>query len=165
MKKLLPAFLLIAFFALSTAATAQQAPYLAKPYVPDFYILGTDSSTIFNKATIKKGKPVMIILFSPDCDHCQKQTASITKNIKAFDGVEIVMATYQPVFKAKAFAAQYKLNTYPNFYVGRDVMYFFGPYYQLKSAPFIAIYNKDQKLIKAFDGGAPVEKLLETLKM
>lgn len=105
------------------------------------------------------------MLFSPDCEHCQKQTAEITKNIKNFEGVEVVMATYQPVFKAKAFAAQYKLGGYTNFYVGRDVMYFFGPFYQLKSAPFIAIYNKEQKLIKAFDGGAPVEKLIETLKM
>jgi thiol-disulfide isomerase/thioredoxin len=165
MKRILTSLIIVVVLGLFTPLVAQQAPYLAKPFVPDFYILGTDSSTIFNKSTIKKGKPVMIILFSPDCEHCQKQTASITKNIKAFEGVEVVMATYQPVFKAKAFASQYKLGTYPNFYVGRDVMYFFGPFYQLKSAPFIAIYNKEQKLIKAFDGGAPVEKLLETLKM
>ena len=85
--------------------------------------------------------------------------------MKAFEGIEIVMATYQPVFKAKAFANVFRLSSYPNIYVGRDVTYFFGPFYQLKSAPFIALYNKDQKLIKAFDGGAPVATLIETFKL
>ena len=148
-----------------TILKAQQAPYLSKPFIPDFFILGTDSTTIINKSTIKKGKPVMIMLFSPDCEHCQKQTAELTKNMKAFESVEIVMATYQPIFKAKAFASVYKLAAFPNIYIGRDVTYFFGPFYQLKSAPFIALYDKEQKLIKAFDGGAPVTKLIETLKL
>ena len=165
MKRISLTLFVLFLLAGNSGLRAQQAPYLAKPVIPDFAILGTDSSTIINKATIKKGKPVMIMLFSPDCEHCQKQTAELTKNMKAFEGVEIVMATYQPVFKAKTFANVYKLTTFPNIYIGRDINYFFGPFYQLKSAPFIALYNKDQKLIKAFDGGAPVTTLIETLKM
>jgi hypothetical protein len=49
--------------------------------------------------------------------------------------------------------------------MGRDVPYFFAPYYRGRSIPFLAIYNKQQKLVRVYDGGAKIDKILEALKL
>jgi len=85
------------------------------------------------------------------------------KNIGKFSGVEIMMTSYQPIFKIKEFEKKFNLSAYKNFHVGRDVRYFFGPFYQLKSTPFIAVYDAQHKLLTSWDGGAPVDKILSAI--
>jgi hypothetical protein len=47
--------------------------------------------------------------------------------------------------------------------VGRDVKYFFGPFYRVRSAPFLALYDKNRNLITVFEGDTKVDKILEAL--
>ncbi len=141
-----------------------QAPFQKNPQIPEFSILASDSVTWITRATLKPGKPAMIILFSPDCDHCIKQMEEMSKSMGKFSDVEIMMTTYQPIHKMKEFEKKFNLSAYKNFHVGRDVRYFFGPYFQLKSTPFIALYNDQHKLLTFWDGGAPVDKILSVIK-
>jgi thiol-disulfide isomerase/thioredoxin len=146
------------------AQTDSLAPYLRNPVLPQFSILKPDSVTWFTKDDLKRGRKSMIMLFSPDCDHCKKQTDIIVDNIDRLKDLEIVMTTFQPIEKMRRFYEKYELSKYPNIHVGRDVRYFFGPFYRFRYSPFLAIYDENEKLIKVYEGGAKKDKLLEVLR-
>src|SRR6478736_2005107 len=105
MKKLL--FILFAVTGLLTgkAQTAPnntpEPPYLVNPIVPPFHLLKVDSSTWLTKNDIKKNRQVLIIFFSPDCDHCKHQMKDILADFSGFKDIEIIMATYQPFEEMK----------------------------------------------------------------
>jgi hypothetical protein len=48
--------------------------------------------------------------------------------------------------------------------MGRDKKYFLANYFKVRFVPFIAIYDKNYKLKKVFEGGATMEQLVEALK-
>ena len=147
------------------AQNQEQPPYLKNPVLPDFKILQKDSSTWFSKKDLKPGKPVMIMLFSPDCDHCQQQTKMILERIKDLGDLQIVMTTFQPMEKMRKFYTEYAIAKYPTIRMGRDVSYFFGGFYKGRSIPYLAIYDRNQKLAKIYDGGATIDKLLEAIRL
>jgi thiol-disulfide isomerase/thioredoxin len=158
--------LIICFFSSSLfAQSTEQPPYLKNPALPDFRILQADSLTWTTKKNLKPGKPVMIMLFSPDCEHCQTQMKIIQANKKQLAELQIVMATYQPMEKMQRFYKEYKIAEFPNIYMGRDIQYFFGPFYMAKSIPFLAIYDKQHKLARVYEGGAKIDKILEAIKL
>lgn len=142
----------------------EQAPYLQKPVLPSFRVLLADSSTWFTEAELKKGRPVLIMLFSPDCSHCQHQAEILTRNMEYLRETELLLTTYQPLFKMKEYISRYRLDQYPQVHVGRDVYYFFGPFFQLSHAPFLAVYDEKGNLQRVFDGGADIDRIREAIR-
>jgi thiol-disulfide isomerase/thioredoxin len=165
MKKSLFLFLCCCYLGSVIAQNQEQPPYLKNPVLPDFKILQKDSLTWFSKKDLKAGKPVMIMLFSPDCDHCQQQTKMILERIKDLGDLQIVMTTFQPMDKMRKFYKEYAIAKYPTIRMGRDVSYFFGGFYKGRSIPYLAIYDRNQKLVKIYDGGATIDKLLEAIRL
>lgn len=147
-----------------TCAQDEDAPYLKNPNLPGFTILKADSSTWITDKTLRAGVPVIVMLFSPDCNHCREQTEIFIDNMDKLKNVEIVMTTFQPLNKIKEFNRIYNLSQYRNIYLGRDVKFFFAPFYQIKYAPFLAIYNRQHKLVKAFEGDTKFSRLIEFIK-
>jgi thiol-disulfide isomerase/thioredoxin len=145
-------------------AQDQDAPYLKYPTLPNFSILQEDSTSWFTNRDLRPGVPVIIMLFSPDCDHCREQTEMFTRNISKLRNIEIVMSTFQPVYKIRNFCKEFDLHKYQNFHIGRDVKYFFGPFYRIKFAPLLALYDKNRNLITVFEGDTKVDKILDALK-
>jgi hypothetical protein len=162
---LLPiAFLLAGLASRGQNNAATQAPYLQNPTVPEFKVLLPDSTHWFSKADLKKGRAVLFMAFNPDCEHCQKQADIIVDNLKGpLEKVEIVMTTYQDLMKMREFIRNHKLSGHPNIIVGRDVNYFFGPFFNMHYSPFLAFYDKQWKLAKAYEGGARAELLKTTV--
>src|SRR5438477_8536988 len=68
-------------------------PYKRSRLVPAFDLLMTDSVSHYTRNDLPSSKPVLIILFDPNCDHCQHETEEILKNIDSLRNIEIVMAT------------------------------------------------------------------------
>ncbi len=165
MKNLLVLLIICLFNSSLFAQNTEQPPYLKKPVLPEFRILQADSLTWTTQKNLKSGKPVMIMLFSPDCEHCQQQMKIIQANKKQLSELQIVMATYQPMEKMQRFYKEYKIAEFSNIYMGRDMLYFFGPYYMAKAIPFLAIYDKQHKLVRVYEGGAKIDKILEALKL
>lgn len=139
-------------------------PYLQFRTLPPFKLLKSDSSGWITKADLQKHKRTIIMLFSPDCEHCQKQTEILMEHLDELKDVQIVMATTLPLEKIKEFIRRFKLNDHPNFFIGRDNAMFLGIYFDLHSIPLLAIYNKKDELINVFEGGAKWKKLAEALK-
>jgi thiol-disulfide isomerase/thioredoxin len=157
--------LILATTAQAQLAPEQKPPYLQNPIVPDFKVLLPDSTHWFGKIDLKKGRAVMFMAFNPDCEHCQKQADIIVANLNGpLEKIEIVMTTYQDMKKMREFIQDHKLAGHGNIHVGRDVNYFFGPFFNMHYSPFLAFYDKQGNLAKVYEGGAQAEKLKTTVE-
>ena len=159
--------LILCILAMLTASTQNnptpEAPYKRFPSVPPLKLLLSDSSTYFTKQDIPRKKAVMIMLFSPDCDHCQHETEEIINHIDDFKMVQIVMATTLPLDKMRDFYSKYELNRFANIAMGQDVGYMLPAFYNVRNLPFLAFYNTKKELISVFEGALPIEKVLGEL--
>lgn len=155
---------LTVLLALNATASVDSIPaHLKGLKIPDFKLLLVDSTTSFYTEDLDRKKNTLIILFSPDCDHCQHQTEDIIKNIAAFKNTQIVMTTVLPFSQMKTFYETYKLQRFKNIIMGRDVLYFFSPYYRARFTPYLALYNKKGELLYTNDGQVKTETLLAQL--
>lgn len=152
--------LLALVFCFNVSAQQTQPAYIQYKTVPAAKLILADSTGWEMKAKLDKNKPLMIVVFSPECDHCKHETEELIKNIDKFKKIQIVMATPLPVYKMKEFAEHYQLSKYKNITVGRDYAYILPVYYDIKSLPFHAFYTKDKKLITGFEGSMSVDKIL-----
>ncbi len=108
-----------------------------------------------------KGKTILIY-FDPDCDHCQEEAKMMQANIDAFKDYALYFISSAPMSKMQQFAWDYKLNG-PNiilaYATNGDILRTFGPV----QTPSIYIYSETGKLVKAFNGQTPMEKILPLL--
>jgi thioredoxin-related protein len=160
MKKLFLFFVLIISTGFAFAQT--NTPPLT---IPPYHILTTDSVYV-TPANLKKHKPVMIIYFSPDCSHCQHLMFEMKPQMDVFKNVQVVMITFVLQLKAiQTFYRDFDLKNYPNFTVGTEgYTYLVQRFYQVKTTPYIALYDKNGKLIKAYEKAPKVEELVEEVK-
>ncbi len=158
-------FVLVGFLVINVITFAQSdstlSPSARFKIFPPAKFLSSDSLTIFSKEDLQKNKPVMLMVFNPECDHCQHETEELTKSINKFKGIQIVMSTMAPMNEMKMFIEKYKLDSYKNIIVVKDVSYFLPSYFQFHNLPHLAFYNKKHKLISEFSGTMPIEKILE----
>ena len=152
--------LLFSFF-LNAQTDSLQPPYKRFPTPPPFKLLKTDSSTFFTKADLKKKTPLLIMVFSPDCDHCKHETEELIKNIDRFKKIQILLTTWLPFDQMKKFYEEFQLSRFENITVAWDKSFFFVPFYALKNLPFLAFYDKEGKLISVFEGNLPMDKVAE----
>ena len=148
----------------SFSQTQPDPPYKRFPTIPPLKLLLTDSTTVFTDKDLKKNKPLFLILFSPDCEHCQKETEELINKIDSFRNIQIVMATFMTVDKIKPFYETYKLDRFSNITVGYDLQHMLATYYRISFTPFLAFYDKKGNLIDGFQGALPLTKVLEYFK-
>lgn len=160
MKKLILFLSFIIAFAKSYAQT-----FTPPSVIPPYRILTTDSIYI-TPADLKKHKPVMIIYFSPDCSHCQHLMYEMKPKMKDFNNLQIVMITFAlPLKASQVFYRDFALAKYRNIIVGTEGhTYTVQRYYQLLTTPYIAFYDKNQKLVKYFDKVPKIDELSAVAK-
>lgn len=159
--------LLIAFsFGFSARAQVDSTtlPYKKYPGLPPLQLLLTDSTTKYTKEKIPAKKPVWIILFSPECSHCQQTAEELVKYKDEIKGLHIVMASMYSIKQIKDFEQTYGLAQLPNVVTGKDIYFLIPPFYNVKSLPFMAFYNKKGELISVFEGSMSVSKVIELFK-
>ncbi len=140
------------------------APYQKFPFYPPVKLLLPDSASYYTKDDLPKKTAIMLMLFNPECEHCQHETQEIIKNIDQFKEIQIVMATSQPFDSMMAFRERYKLADYKNIVVAQDTHFFLISYFMIHSLPFLAFFNKKKELISVFEGTMHIDKALEELK-
>jgi len=152
---------------ISTISFAQQPervepPYKKNPVLPPLEILQPDSTTL-TRADLKK-QETLIMYFSPDCDHCIKQMNEMNKRMKDLKKLQIIMVTYQPMDLLVDFIKTYKLQKYSNIKAGRDAKFLLPGFYQIKSLPYFALYDKEGKLITVFESNTKVDTLIKAFE-
>lgn len=161
---LFSSFLFIVIVSFCQQDSTALPPYKRFPTVPPFKLLKVDSSSYFTKNDLKKNKPVLIILFNPDCDHCKHEIEEIIKNIEQLKNVQIVMATNMSFDIMKSFYEKYDLEKFENITVGRDFQYLLPSFYQIRFMPYLAMYDKKRNLLNSFEGSMKIEDLINIFK-
>jgi len=157
-------FILAVFTGFSQADST--APlYLRFPILPSFKLTKVPDSTSFTKQDLKKNKPTIVMIFSPDCEHCQEETKMLTANIGLFKKAQIIMASPTEYRFLRAFYDEYKIAGHSNIIMGRDPGYYFGTFYKVRSFPAIFIYDKKGNLITSFSGETPIKEIADALKL
>jgi thiol-disulfide isomerase/thioredoxin len=133
------------------------------PLAPFEITLANNQS--FKSFQLKKNVPVMLMYFSPECDHCRDLTKDILKNAKALVNKQLVMITYFPVPEVKRFESEFELTNYPNIKVGTEgTKFIVRKHYNIRNFPFIVLYDKQGKLIKTFREQTPSAQIVNAMK-
>lgn len=164
MRILLTLFLLAAALPGIAQQAPVQPPYLRFPTLPPLQLLLGDSTTRYTRADIPKKKPVLVMLFSPECSHCQHTAEELVARKDALKDLHIIMATLHPVWQMNAFAEQYDLKQIRGLVIGRDFSYVLPSFYGIHNLPYLAFYNKKGGLITGFEGSMPLDKILQTFR-
>jgi thioredoxin-related protein len=163
MKRLILSILLLGSI-VANAQTDAAPPYKRFPTLPPLQLLLGDSITKYKKENIPSKKPVLIMLFSPDCNHCQHTAEEMYKNREQLKDIQIVMATLLSLSEMNSFMKKYKLDQMKNVVAGKDLYFILPPFYAIKNFPYMAMYNKKGDLILGFEGSMPIEKVIKTFK-
>ena len=163
MKKTILAVLLLSGLCSFGQKDTIQPPYLRFPDFPPVTLALPDGGK-FTKADLDKKAAVMLMLFSPQCDHCQHETEELIRNIDKFRKYQVVMATMLPFDSMMAFREKYQLAKYENIIVGHDNKYFLPAFFNIRNLPFHAFYNRKKELISVFEGTVTIAKVLDELK-
>ncbi|MGX5819431.1 peroxiredoxin family protein [Chitinophaga lutea] len=159
--------LLLCFPALAKAQSAPaqpaaQAPFRQYGIITPIPLTLYDGSTI-TKNDLPKNKPVIVFLFSVECDHCAHMTEDILRNIDKFRHSTLLMVTPFKLDRMKAWYDQYKIGQYSNIVMAaeptRQIVY----YYDLKNFPGIYIYNKKHRFEADYEGTVKLDTLLKHL--
>lgn len=168
MKKLLFIFslLLISCFGFSQSGSQENnmPAYMSNPNIPDFSLYKAPDSIAFTNEDFHKRKATLIMIFSPECGHCQHTTTVLLQNIDHFKNAQILMTTWLPYSEMIAFYKNYKIADYPQITMGWDKKDFFLPYYRVQSYPDLVVYNKKGKFVKSFSGEINMKDVWEAME-
>ncbi len=138
-------------------------PYLKEKMLPAFSLLDKDS-VAFNQSILKTGRNVIIMLFNPECEHCQKQLELLLSMPEVSGSAELVLSSIETIAKNNIFYNKYHLENYPFVHLGKDYKYLFGKYFQPTTIPVLAIYNKKNEFVLINQGSTGKKVIIKALK-
>ena len=165
MKKLI-ILSLVLFAAFSSMAQADTLkPYQKNKHLPDISLLNVDS-VLFSTTKLAAGtdKKIILMLFSPDCDHCQKQLEEFISIKELPAKAELVMISVYPLQYNRDFYKKYKLDKYPFIHLGQDYKNFCIPFFIPHTVPVLAYYNKERQFTSIHQGNADKKQVLAALQ-
>lgn len=143
---------IILLVAAATMDVFAQAP------APDLPITLLDGAK--TNANRLKGN-IVLIMFQPDCDHCQREAEQISAHLQAFTKYTMYFVSSASAAEISKFAKEYKLQK-PGILFGRaegnHVVKAFGPI----EAPSLYIYV-DGKEVQSFNGEVAIEVVIKYL--
>ena len=163
MKKNIACFLILFASFSSKAQSDTLKAYEKNRNLPDFSLLNTDS-IVFMTKTLATDKNIILMLFNPECDHCQKQLDEFLSIGKVARTSELVMISVVPLEVNRAFYKKNKLEKYPYIHLGQDYKGFCIPYYTPQTIPVLIFYNKKKEFVSIHQGNADKKIILKAIK-
>ena len=158
--------LVITTLFLSAAAFSQAydttPPYLKSKTIPNFVLLSLDSVP-FTQSVLVNGKKTIIMLFNPECEHCQHQLESMLTITDVLDSVNLILTSTETLGKIKIFYDKNHLEKYPMIHIGKDFKYFFTGFYQPRTVPDLAFYNREKRFLYFNMGGLKPKEIINVL--
>lgn len=140
------------------------APYQKNDQLPAFNLKKLDGSW-YNVSNLNKDKNVAFIVFNPDCHHCEIEAEEISKNIEELQNIEFLwVTTSTEKEEIEKFAQRYNFLNKENFHFLTDPNYAAAIFYEVRTTPFMAIYNKQGKLKKIYRNATTAAGILQALK-
>jgi len=130
------------------------------------FVLQKTTGGAFTNTNLKPGKPVMMMIFSPQCEHCAYTIDSIKNNAALFKNTQLVLvAEDRNKQYMKGFISKVNIGANPLFKnIGTErgnLVYYI---YNYQILPQVNFYNSNNKLEKSFTGTAPFDSLKMYIK-
>lgn len=132
--------------------------------LPFFRISSEDSSVSLCTDQIYKGSPLVFIYFSTDCEHCQKQLKVITESFDKLGKARFFFITNDSFDELKTFCKTNSLKTSGRLFIGKDYDYSFYRRFLPPSVPFIAVYNRQKRLVRIYREGVGIQSLISSVQ-
>jgi len=146
-----------------TSCHARQGREAALSTIPSFAMLLMDSTTILKAQEIPTGQPIVFLFFRPDCPHCQSETQALLDHKDSLKNVRIYLLALDPFNEIKGFYLRYHLDQYKNFTVGKDHEYTFFRAFRPSTIPYMAIYDRNKRLVTIYNQEAGIENILKAI--
>ncbi|MDQ2863182.1 MAG: redoxin domain-containing protein [Bacteroidota bacterium] len=131
--------------------------------IPPFQLQLTNGNA-YSYKNVLKTKPLLIIYFAPDCEHCQVLIREVIKKISSFKKAQLLLVSFEPLNMVKTFEKDYHLLNYSNIKCGTEIpTFYFKNLFNLQKTPFTALYNRDGRLIVSYKDETPVNDLIKHL--
>ncbi len=115
---------------------------------------------IVTQDDLNNGANLFVMMFNPNCSHCEDMTEEIEKYNKLFVKSKLVMVAHKTnKILLPNFIRSFRINDYPFMFIGADSMNFNDNAYMFKALPQINIYDHNRKLIKYYAGDIPMDSL------
>lgn len=132
--------------------------------LPSFEMQLTNGK-IFTNHNLQKNRPVLLIYYAPDCEHCQALMTQILQNFTPFGKIQVVLVTFEPLSYAQGFEKTYQLRKYPNIISGMESpTFYFKDLYRLQNTPFTALFDRHWKMVISYQKMTPVGDLISHIK-
>jgi len=132
-------------------------------HIPAFELKSTLGENFTNK-NLEKNVPVVFFYFNSDCDFCQAEIQDVVRNIKKFEGIQLLFVSFEPIQKIIMFQATNKLDIYDNVVFLSDYKNTFSETFGVKTLPSSLVYDKTGKLVSRNNGAVKVDYLLKAMK-
>lgn len=136
----------------SDAQQADNPPYLKQPGIPSFAMRKVPDSTLFSKKDLEKGKPVIFMIFGPECSHCEDQVKAMQAHAELFRDTRIIMYTSVKFDVTRKFYQTMNMAGYPMFTMGVDPLFSLASFLRFKSLPTLFLYDRQGKFVRKFEG-------------
>ena len=128
--------------------------------MPNLKLLSVDGSVNYSREL--NGKNVLV-LYNPDCDHCQREAKEIRTQIKAFHNYTVWFVSSDSFENIGQFAKEYDLVGHANVhFVRTEVMEVIDNFGAI-ATPSVYIYSDDRQLVKAINGETRIEEIIKYL--
>ncbi|HEY0057621.1 MAG TPA: hypothetical protein VGB56_00715 [Flavisolibacter sp.] len=127
--------------------------------MPQFGLMQTNGK-LYHTSALPKDRPTLLVYFAPDCDHCITFLNSLFKEFEPFKRSQVLLVTFKPVKDLVAIERTYGTSRYKNIVVGSESKpLYLQMHYRLQNTPYVALYDKNGILIRAYKKEAPVKEL------
>lgn len=138
----------------------EQTPVTAKNDFPAMKLTFLDGKE--TSAKNLEGKSILI-LFQPDCDHCQREAQDIATHLESFSDYTLYFISSAPLDQISKFSGDYGLYDKANVLFAQttvdDVLNTFGSI----PTPSLYIYSAEKQLMKSFNGEVSIDRVIKEL--
>ena len=133
-------------------------------FIPAISVNTVPDSTVYTNDNLKKNSPFILMFFSPDCEHCQKEIKELMAYKQELKDVQILMVSSAPYSDIKNFYETFGLTSMPNVRLGQDLNLKLARIYQVRTYPSMYVYDNRGTLAKAFVGNIGVQTIIDAVK-
>jgi peroxiredoxin len=131
-------------------------PSATKNDLPGITIVTLEGDQLLIKN--QQGK-VVLVMFQPECDDCQREAVQIRDNIDAFKEYSLFFISSAPMQEIGNFKKDYKLDSFNNVVFGQTTVQNVINTLGTISAPSVYIYSNEGKLVKFFNGEVDIKEI------
>ncbi len=128
--------------------------------LPEIVLTGLDGSEF----SLPSDKPLVLIYFNSECDHCQRELKDIREHIELFSSSSVVLMSSQSLEEFTSFANGLNFVNSPNVRFGRIRPEQLAETFGQLALPQIFLFAGNGKLITLFSGEKKASEIAASIR-